>query len=341
MVGSQRIEYIDLAKGFCIIFVVMAHISNNYNIDFWLNDKITAFRMPLYYFLSGVFFKSYNGFKNFLKKKTNKLLIPFLFFYLTTSCLLPYLLDIVKGNNSTSYSSFMDLLTSVYYESFSNSAIWFLLSLFLVNMLFYLFFCSTNLIAQNKTFVIVLVAMTIGCIGLLLSYLKINLPLYMDSSLTALPFFMAGYIVKNKTNLMSPNKLDKYTLLVIIICFTIVCAFSDGNLFFAKNIYSQRSIITLYPIGIIGTIGILYCAKYITRLPFVSYLGRYSIIVLVTHGIIFTNLRHHVVSLMLSETRIELQFVVTFVLTLGICFLLIPIIKRFLPYVTAQKDIIK
>jgi len=126
MVSSQRIEYIDLAKGFCIIFVVMLHISNYYDIDFWLTHKITAFRIPLYYFLSGVFFKSYNGFLNFLKKKTNKLLIPFLFFYLTTSCLLKYL---IGGG------SFIDLLASIYYEeSFSNSAIWFLLSLFIVNI---------------------------------------------------------------------------------------------------------------------------------------------------------------------------------------------------------------
>lgn len=91
-VGSgQRIDYIDLAKGFCIIFVVMNHVSDYYKLDLWINDFITAFRMPLYYFLSGVFFKTYNGFSNFLKKKTNKLLIPFVFFYLVTSLPLKWL----------------------------------------------------------------------------------------------------------------------------------------------------------------------------------------------------------------------------------------------------------
>lgn len=332
MVNSQRIEYIDLAKGFCIIFVVMLHISNYYDIDFWLNYKITAFRIPLYYFLSGVFFKSYNGFLNFIKKKTNKLLIPFLFFYLTTSCLLKYL---IGGG------SFIDLLASIYYEeSFSNSAIWFLLSLLIVNIIFYFIFSVTDLITNNKTFFIVLLSMIIGFVGLLLSYYNINLPFYIDTSLTALPFFMAGFIIKKKTDLMIPNKLDKYTFWIILICFAIVCVFSDGRIKFITNYYSQQSYITLYPLGLIGTIGILYCAKYLTHLPFVSYLGRYSIIVLVTHELIFPRLKP-VVSLIVGEKMVEIQFVVTLVLTLGICYLLIPIIKRYLPYVTAQKDVFK
>lgn len=46
-----------------------------------------TFRMPLYYFLSGLFFKTYRGFFDFVLKKINKLLIPFAFFiYLPEFC---------------------------------------------------------------------------------------------------------------------------------------------------------------------------------------------------------------------------------------------------------------
>lgn len=334
--SGQRIEYIDLAKGFCIIFVVMNHVSDYYNLDFWINDFITAFRMPLYYFLSGVFFKTYGGFSNFLKKKTNKLLIPFLFFYIVTSLPLKWL-SVRQENGSI---GFFDLLTGVYYENFSNSAIWFLLSLFFVNLLFYLIFSVSTLTKKHSTLVIVLLSMIVGFIGLLLGYLKINLPLYIDTSLTALPFFMAGFVVKKYTNLLGPNSLDKYTFLVILLCFAIVGVFSDGKVIFIKNVYSTQSYFTLYPLGFLGTIGILYCAKYLNHIPVISYLGRYSIMVLVTHLLFFPRLKP-IVSMVFGGKMVEMQFVVTFLLTLLLCFALIPLMKRFLPHVTAQKDVLK
>ena len=77
----QRIEFIDLAKGFCISLVVLWHVlglalsSDAIMIMFF-------FRMPLYFILSGLFFKTYDGLFPFIKKKTNKLLIPFLFIFL-------------------------------------------------------------------------------------------------------------------------------------------------------------------------------------------------------------------------------------------------------------------
>jgi fucose 4-O-acetylase-like acetyltransferase len=333
--SGQRIDYIDLAKGFCIIFVVMNHVSDYYKLDFWINDFITAFRMPLYYFLSGVFFKTYNGFSNFLKKKTNKLLIPFLFFYFTTSLPLKWLSARQEGG-----ISFFDLLTGVYHESFSNSAIWFLLSLFIVNLLFYLIFSVSTSKTKHSTLFIVLFSMIVGLSGLLLSYFKINIPLYIDTSLTALPFFMAGFVVKKYTKLLIPNNLDKYTFFVILLCFAIVGALSDGRVIFIDNVYSPRSYFTLYPLGLLGTIGVLYCAKFLNHVPFISYLGRYSIMVLVTHLLFFPRLKPLISSIFGGE-MVEMQFVVNFVLTLLLCFALIPIMKRLLPHVTAQKDVLK
>ena len=75
--SNNRIEFIDLAKGICILLVVVGHVGVNIAIP-----GLESVRMPLYFILSGLFFKSYGGVKNFLIKKINKILIPFLFFYL-------------------------------------------------------------------------------------------------------------------------------------------------------------------------------------------------------------------------------------------------------------------
>lgn len=89
---TERIKFIDLAKGMCIMLVVLYHINKRYDMYPELFKILSTFRMPLYFFLSGLFFKEYENFLGFLKRKTNKLLIPFLFFYLITSFLMPNLL---------------------------------------------------------------------------------------------------------------------------------------------------------------------------------------------------------------------------------------------------------
>lgn len=82
---QQRIEFIDLAKGICIILVVLLHIVPSANIP-----ELRFIRIPLYFILSGLFFKDYGSFRNFLKKKVNNILIPFLFFYVVSYLILYY-----------------------------------------------------------------------------------------------------------------------------------------------------------------------------------------------------------------------------------------------------------
>lgn len=92
---KKRIQYIDLAKGFCIILVVAYHVNKAFHFKqfplFW--DTLSVFRMPLYFFLSGLFFKEYEGFFGFSLRKVNKLLIPFFFFHIVTSFTLSNILN--------------------------------------------------------------------------------------------------------------------------------------------------------------------------------------------------------------------------------------------------------
>lgn len=62
--GGERIEFIDLAKGVCIILVVMFHVG----IDI---PHLDIIRMPLYFIISGLFYKPYDSITSFCIKKTN------------------------------------------------------------------------------------------------------------------------------------------------------------------------------------------------------------------------------------------------------------------------------
>ena len=77
--SRQRIPFIDFMKCMCIMLIVMYHIDH----DFFnrilpnLNNALQAFRLPMYYFISGIFFKRYGGFADFTRRKVNNILVPF------------------------------------------------------------------------------------------------------------------------------------------------------------------------------------------------------------------------------------------------------------------------
>lgn len=75
---QKRIEYIDLMKGICIILIILLHNQIHIPNDN-INDILRNMRIPLYFCLSGLFFKEYNGFLDFITRKFNKLIIPFIF----------------------------------------------------------------------------------------------------------------------------------------------------------------------------------------------------------------------------------------------------------------------
>lgn len=54
--ATQRIDFIDLAKGVCIFLVVIGHCGVPIDIP-----GFEIVRMPLYFILSGLFFKEYGG----------------------------------------------------------------------------------------------------------------------------------------------------------------------------------------------------------------------------------------------------------------------------------------
>lgn len=340
--AKDRIQYIDLAKGMCIILVVAFHIFAYYKVKMPLGYFFRAFRMPLYFFLSGVFFKTYGNFGNFFKKKTNKLLIPFFFFYLTLSVFISIFLYRCFGvviEKAINFEILPALTEFVTRENFPNSPIWFLLCLFEVNILFYFCYYIANRFEKyNQSFLIGL-TMIVGLMGLFFSILKINLPMFIDSSMTALPFFMMGYFINNSTVILKPNKLDKYWAIIILFCFAFVLLFAGHYVSYKQNHFSGIGYLTIYPCGLLGTMGIMYCAKKLNYLPLVSYWGRYSIMILVTHRIVYQAFSPLII-LILGGINI-VTVLVNLTITMLSYMLLIPCMKKYLPYVTAQKDIIR
>lgn len=342
---KQRIEYIDLAKGFCILFVVLFHFCQIYGMYsnpsplaktlVNINNIIGVFRMPLYFFLSGCFFKSYDGFGNFLKKKINKLLIPFVFFYIVASFIIPNAFAYlgIKFEHSLPLSR---IFIAWLFDFYPSSPIWFLLCLFEIGIIFYGVY-SLSKKFHHEYIALVLFSIGIGIIGISFGLLEITLPAQLGTALTNIPYYMAGYLLFRKTRLFSPNKFDKYSYIFILFAFAI-----DAAILPQINVFSNRFVgfswLTMYPCGLMGVLGIILLAKKLKYLPIISYFGRYSIIILTTHITLLFSFAIIVDKMPLSSYW---HLLINITLTILSFFIVIPFARKYLSYVTAQKDLIK
>ena len=210
---NKRVEFVDLAKGICISLVVLLHVFGD--LSGTVIKIMNLFRMPLYFVLSGLFFKTYDGLFPFLKKKTNKLLIPFLFTFVLVIIPADLLLHLKEGSDITFNNLFWGRFGKL--NLGINGAAWFLLCLFFVNVYFYLIF----LVTRKSIVGISVLSCACGIVGYLMGSLRYWLPLWLDSSLTALPFFLMGYVMRNYGNILyealSKKHIMTFTLSLLLL----------------------------------------------------------------------------------------------------------------------------
>lgn len=335
--ATQRIEFVDLAKGICISLVVLLHVFGD--LSGGIIQLMNLFRMPLYFVLSGLFFKTYDGFLPFVKKKTNKLLVPFSFTFVLV--VLPIAILLKKSAGRTIVLSNLLFDVDGKLNLGIDGAIWFLLCLFAVNVYFYLIF----LLSRRNIIGIAFLSIVCGLAGYSLCYYGMYLPMWMDSALTAMPFFLFGYLLRCYSDVLY-GKFTKrdavfalFSLIVLVSCYLYEKRFGRGIIVYGDNSFNI-SILSLYMGGIFGTYFILMISKYLVHIPILSYIGRYSIVVLLTHLLYLFAIRNILYQLNISQEGRVFNFIV-FTLIMFISVPTITFCIKYLPHWFAQKDLLK
>lgn len=128
---KTRIAYIDLLKGVCIVLIVAIHC-NLFSEERNVAPALTAMRVvPLFFFLSGLFFRPYSGLREFLVRKVNTLLVPYLFFQLAFGGGL--LLTAALTHTLGDYSP----VALVRFFTVDNGPLWYLRCLLVINLVYY------------------------------------------------------------------------------------------------------------------------------------------------------------------------------------------------------------
>ena len=241
--------------------------------------------MPIFLVISGILSKPQGISFAFINKKIKRLIIPFVLIYSIFSVIIPSLYIIsdtpcplIINNGITIRRLLGDFIFNDC--QIINGPLWFLLSLFEIQILFALFSMSAN-----KSYMY-LFSFLCGVIGLSLSYYSINLYASIDNALTCLPYYALGYYMKNDSNLITainnPNsRKGIYFLLSAFICF-----FTKSHIEYHRNIIYDYSFFTAHICGITGTLMLILLAYALKKMSFINYLGRNSIIILCSHFII-------------------------------------------------------
>lgn len=324
---NNRIEFIDLAKGICILLVVLFH----FNTDIFEFPNFKALRMPLYFVLSGLFFKDYGNYKIFLLKKCNNILIPFLF-WLIVSFVIAMIVQLLFAGITYPWENAFAFIYGE--EIIVNVPLWFLFCLFTTSIIF---LQINRFSSSNKQLLISVILLAF--IGNLLRFFNTRIPLWIDSSLTALPFFYIGFILKKSQILNGNRNLKELCLGLFLIGISYLIFFVfDETAFDLRSNATDSNPILVYINSMCFVLGTLLLCKFIKWIPLVSYIGRYSIIILCTHMIVSDNIAGFFKIFSGSYFGDRLYYFPLYFISL---IALIPICKYFIPHFTAQKALIK
>lgn len=310
-------------KGICILLVVANHL-DHLDLPLFSFSGFSLFRMPLYYFLSGIFFSRYDGLRTFLIKKTNNLIIPYLFFSIFT------IIAIFTFYIRRNYTLPEAIIES---EPLHNAPIWFLLSLFEVGVLIYFISGIKRLELQG------IIVTLLSLVGYFFCKVGLNLPFYLNTAFCGSIFYYAGFLLRkcNVLNDTSHIQLKFATTLVffLLIAFWILpdkrLNMSTCEIPFAYHWFVLA--------GLSGTLALFYFSKIVEKIYIINYIGRYSIIVLGVHWYFVKSWKYLVTPTDVMPKWLLLYIVFIFaVLASLVC---IVVLKKYLPWFTAQKPLIK
>lgn len=334
MEKKERLVYVDFMKGFCILLIVAFHIDNDI-FPLRVNMMLQSFRIPMYYFLSGMFFKRYDGFIDFVRRKTNNILVPYVFFMLLTCavhCIMWYAFEAVWFGK-WEWSSLADPFMRRYYHY--NTPLWFLISLFEVNVIYYVLLMACPKRAGRYA--------VIALLAFVAWYFKkqpiFNNPLFLDTALMAMPYFVLGSEIKSAGLINKNVRLDRWGWVVIVPLLMLLYKVSPKiNLL----IQCEPHFFKLYAVPFVAILGLFWFSKNMPKIPIVTYIGRYSIVVLGTH-IMLISFAKHLLEICASGflgTGVCFNWCV-FAVVVAMEMCLIPVMINLVPKFTAQEELIR
>ena len=311
--SSQRIGYLDIAKGVGILLVVLGHNDLNTYASF-LYKIIFSFHMPLFFFISGMFFKPEIEIVQLIKKRFHTLVKPYFF-----SILLIYFVALFFSGRMGFYTIGYRIAKAFYGSGYYLDWVqmWFIPALFVVNLVAFGFHRLLSRFPGWVKWIGLpgMLAVGVWTIGWFYPYhlpfpnLELNgLPWNLDLALVAGFYYLLGFQVRQRVS----ERIIRSPWLLLGTSLT--------NLAIVINLPSVMDLNTRsYPYPLLSTVACLAGIFFILSLSYwldkgptwlaasLKYTGMASLIILIFHTPIQSYLTKKMVALIGSSTYVPLM----------------------------------
>ena len=213
-----RLQYIDLLKVLSIFAIISIHAfmvwqnAEVANTKIYAFSAISRFGVPVFVMISGALLLNREiELGNFLKKKVNRLVIPFIFYYVLTAVFIIFVLNSTHNQveNIFAFRWYFWMILGVY------------LSIPIINK-----FIQHSSTKEIEYFIALFVFATI--FYQITYYFKIEQFLYLTLFLSPLGYLVLGYYLSKKEFRASPNRIITISILLFVASTAIkFCGFLD------------------------------------------------------------------------------------------------------------------
>lgn len=244
--------------------------------------------MPLFFFLSGILHKNDGSFVPFLKKSAKRLLVPYLIFASLT-----YLLWFFNLKNHNISPEVIRQFFSIFYGNSNNglmafnNILWFLPALFATKILFAII---TKISTKNKPLIIKLFLFSI--FGYLFSIFmpNIKLPFGIETALSAVVFYGAGFLWQKSEKAKGLISKDKYLLFPALLIFGGILAtidFQNYNQQIDMRLGHLNNYFFFYLDAFSGIFAWIAFSMIMKKNSLLENIGRNTLILFAWHPIVF------------------------------------------------------
>ena len=270
----RRIDALDIAKGIGMLLVVLGHSEP----PKLLRYAIFAFHMPLFFMVSGMVYRKK---RRAAVADLIHLILPYV---ATVAVVLLFQLLRTRAGMTNYYASTRALLKSAWFGSGTDhegirliGEIWFLVALFWSRRLMDGLFCLDKLWARA------LCAAVLAGLGMALVNSEKWYPMSMDVALFGAGFMLVGWLIANRTDLLTDEDKLWPVLLACALVYWVGC--TRSRLTMSGRRYGDLWI--ALPTAVAGSLGTVSLSRLLEKVKpikaFLAFIGRHSLLFLCIH----------------------------------------------------------
>lgn len=220
----NRIDYLDHLKGFAILWIVWWHAGCP-------PFAQPYYHVPIFFFISGLFFKRSVTFKELVKKSIKRIGIPFAFFYTISY---PYRMIVYLWDHRTlvgfRWNCILDIFKIEWRADYLyvNVPLWFLVCLFSLQLIYYF-------VNKLPDWTIWIIAIGSSVLFVYTQYLPT--PFMINDAMHYITYFAVGNLIGHK--LIVFLNINKNRIHLIIICLFLYIALKICNTYSTIEFFSN------------------------------------------------------------------------------------------------------